>query len=160
MKPTKLKIVTKKEAEILRKRWRNEGQKIVFTNGCFDVLHLGHVDYLEKARNLGGKLIVGLNDDSSVSRLKGVQRPINNQLARSRMMAALDVVDAVIIFQEDTPEKLIKFLLPDILVKGKDYDISNIVGSEIVLQNGGIVETIDLVDGYSTTLLIDKLKNS
>lgn len=158
MNPTKLKIVTRKEAEILLKKWKKEGQKVVFTNGCFDILHLGHIDYLEKSRNIGDKLVVGVNTDSSVSRLKGQSRPVNDEYSRSRLIAALDFVDAVVLFEEDTPQQLIADLIPDILVKGSDYDISNIVGADIVMKNGGTVETIDLVEGYSTTQLIEKIK--
>lgn len=141
---------------IQTKEWRNEGLKVVFTNGCFDILHLGHIDYLEKARDLGDKLIVGLNDDKSVNRLKGKDRPINNLEARSRLLAALEFVDAVIPFSADTPLDLISYILPDILVKGKDYETSNIVGSDVVMKNGGSVETIAFVEGYSTTTLIEK----
>lgn len=139
-------------------KWKNLGEKVVFSNGCFDILHLGHIDYLEKARNLGSKLIIGLNDDNSVKRLKGLERPINDENARARMLSALSFVDAVVLFSEDTPKDLITYLIPDILVKGSDYNLSNIVGADIVLANGGEVKTIDLVEGYSTTNLIQKLK--
>ena len=139
-------------------KWKNLGEKVVFSNGCFDILHLGHIDYLEKARNLGSKLIIGLNDDNSVKRLKGSERPINDENARARMLSALSFVDAVVLFSEDTPKDLITYLIPDILVKGSDYNLSNIVGADIVLANGGEVKTIDLVEGYSTTNLIQKLK--
>lgn len=138
-----------------RKEWKD--QKVVFTNGCFDILHLGHVDYLEKAAAKGDKLIVALNTDTSVSKLKGPTRPVNNENARARIIAALAFVDAVIFFSEDTPLSLIKQLKPDILVKGSDYKISNIVGANIVMENGGKVETIDLVEGYSTTNIINKI---
>lgn len=158
MKPTKLKVVTEHESEILVKKWKNQGLKVVFTNGCFDILHLGHIDYLEKSRNLGDKLIVAVNGDESVKRLKGPNRPLNNENARLRMMAALDFVDAVVLFHDDTPAQVIKNLLPDILVKGKDYEISNIVGAEDVIQNGGRVERIDIVSGYSTTSIVDKIQ--
>lgn len=139
-------------------KWKNLGEKVVFSNGCFDILHLGHIDYLEKARNLGSKLIIGLNDDNSVKRLKGSERPINDENARARMLSALSFVDAVVLFSEDTPKELITYLIPDILVKGSDYNLSNIVGADTVLANGGEVKTIDLVEGYSTTNLIQKLK--
>ncbi len=137
--------------------WKKEG-KIVFTNGCFDILHLGHVDYLEKARNLGNKLIVALNTDQSVQRLKGKNRPICNQESRTRVMAGLEFVDAVILFDEETPLELISYLKPDILVKGDDYTVETIVGSDIVLKNGGSVKTIPLVNGFSTTHVIEKIK--
>lgn len=138
--------------------WKEEHLKVVFTNGCFDIIHLGHIDYLEKARNLGDKMIVALNTDASVSKLKGPERPIVNQEARGRMMASFAFVDAVVLFDEDTPLDLIKAIKPDILVKGSDYLTENIVGAEIVISNGGSVETIDLVEGYSTTKIIDKIK--
>ena len=139
--------------------WKQKGQKIVFTNGCFDILHLGHVDYMEKARNLGDRLIVGLNTDDSVSRIKGPARPIVAEESRARVMAALAFVDVVVFFNDDTPLQLIGNILPDVLVKGSDYLTENIVGADIVMTNGGKVETIDLVDGYSTSGIIDKIKN-
>lgn len=138
--------------------WKKTGEKVVFSNGCFDILHLGHIDYLEKARSLGNRLVIGLNDDDSVRQLKGAERPVNNEIARARLLAALEFVDGVTIFSEDTPKELIAFLIPDILVKGSDYSIDNIVGADIVLANGGEVKTIDLVNGYSTSNLINKLK--
>ncbi len=138
-------------------KWKNSGQKVVFTNGCFDILHLGHIDYLEKARSLGDKLVVAVNSDDSVKRLKGINRPINDQVSRMRILAALQFVDGVVSFNEDTPLKLIEEILPDLLVKGRDYKIGNIVGADSVLQNGGKVKTIDLVKGYSTTNILKKL---
>jgi rfaE bifunctional protein nucleotidyltransferase chain/domain len=140
-------------------KWKASGDKTVFSNGCFDILHAGHVDYLEKARQKGDHLIVGLNTDYSVSRIKGKNRPIVDEVSRSRVLAALEFVDAVVIFNEDTPLELIKTINPDILVKGKDYDISNIVGADYVLDNGGKVVTIELTERLSTTILIDKIKN-
>jgi len=153
--PTADKILTLESLVEERQEWKD--QKVVFTNGCFDILHLGHVDYLEKAAAKGDKLIVALNTDASVSKLKGPKRPVNNEMARARIMAALSFVDAVIFFSEDTPFSLIKQLKPDVLVKGSDYKISNIVGADIVMENGGKVETIELVDGYSTTNIINKI---
>lgn len=158
MAPTRLKITTRPEAILLVEKWRSESQQIVFTNGCFDLLHLGHIDYLEKAKNLGDKLLVAINDDASVTRIKGKSRPINDLFARSSMLAALAFVDAVISFSEDTPLNLIRSVLPDILVKGDDYEIKDIVGAQEVIDHGGRVETIPLVAGYSTTGLIEKLK--
>jgi rfaE bifunctional protein nucleotidyltransferase chain/domain len=158
MIPTKLKILTKKELNALVQRWKSNGEKIVFTNGCFDILHLGHIDYLEKASILGDKLIVGVNSDASIKRIKGDNRPVVNEQSRLRTIASLEFVDGVVSFDEDTPQQLIEEIIPDILVKGKDYEISNIVGSDIVLENGGKVETIELVDGYSTTAIIEKIK--
>jgi D-glycero-beta-D-manno-heptose 1-phosphate adenylyltransferase len=156
---TEKKIMSLEEARSLRARWRAAGEKVVFSNGCFDVLHLGHIDYLEKARAKGSKLIVALNTDDSVKRLKGPERPLNSQEARARMLAALAFVDAVIYFSEDTPLEVITSLLPDVLVKGSDYLSGNIIGAEIVKSHGGEVLTIDLVEGYSTTGLIQKIRN-
>jgi len=138
--------------------WKKNGHKVVFTNGCFDILHLGHLDYLEKSRNLGDRLVIGLNTDSSVRQLKGPNRPINLELSRARMLAALAFVDLVITFDEETPLELIKKVKPDILIKGKDYSIENIVGAEFVLGNGGDVKTIEILEGYSTTEIINKIK--
>jgi rfaE bifunctional protein nucleotidyltransferase chain/domain len=137
---------------------KQQDKKIVFSNGCFDILHAGHVDYLEKAREKGDFLVIGLNTDTSVRRLKGQNRPINQENSRARVLAGLGFVDMVVLFEEDTPYRLIKALIPDILVKGKDYEISNIVGADIVLGNGGKVETIELTEGQSTTSVIDKIK--
>jgi len=141
-------------------RWQEmHGQyrKVVFTNGCFDVLHLGHVTYLAQARNLGDCLVVGLNSDASVKRLKGESRPINRENDRALLLAALSFVDYIIIFEEDTPKNLIEQVKPDILVKGGDYQIDNIVGADFVLKNGGQVLTIPFVDGYSSTKIIQAL---
>lgn len=159
MKPTSDKVIDQSTLKNRVEAWQADGEKVVFSNGCFDILHLGHIDYLEKARSLGNRLVIGLNADASVKILKGQNRPINNELARTRMLAALQFVDGVTVFNEETPQKLIEYLLPDILVKGKDYSIENIVGANAVLNNGGEVKTIDLVDGYSTTDLIEKIKN-
>ncbi|MDQ3292762.1 MAG: D-glycero-beta-D-manno-heptose 1-phosphate adenylyltransferase [Bacteroidota bacterium] len=140
------------------RQWQTSGNTIVFTNGCFDILHLGHVDYLEKARQLGNKLILGLNTDASVSRLKGPERPLQDEMSRARVMASLLFVDMVILFAEDTPYELIAAVKPDILVKGDDYTIENIVGHDLVQNNGGTVKTITLVKGYSTTNIVEKIK--
>ncbi len=142
------------------KTWQAMGQKVVFTNGCFDLLHLGHVDYLENARNLGDKLVIGLNTDSSVSRFKGPERPLQDQNSRARVLAALQFVDMVVFFDEDTPLNLISQLLPDILVKGSDYLAEKIVGADVVKRNGGVVKTIDFVPGYSTTRIVEKIKKT
>lgn len=147
--------------------WKNQGQKIVFTNGVFDILHRGHVTYLQEAKKLGDKLIVGINSDDSVRKLnKGPERPINDQASRAYIIEALGCVDLSIIFTEDTPLKVINAILPDVLVKGGDYDPEEknknskkyIVGSEEVLLRGGKVASIDLVDGFSTTGIIKKMK--
>lgn len=153
------KIVSKEQAANLALHWRKEGHKVVFTNGCFDIIHLGHIDYLEKARRLGSKLIVGLNTDSSVSRLKGPTRPIVNEYSRARLLAALEFVDSVVLFDEETPLCLIEAIKPDILVKGNDYTIDKIVGADFVISNGGSVQTVDLVAGFSTSALIEKIRN-
>ncbi|MCU0428452.1 MAG: D-glycero-beta-D-manno-heptose 1-phosphate adenylyltransferase [Cytophagaceae bacterium] len=135
-----------------------QNKKIVFTNGCFDLVHIGHVDYLEKARQLGDFLVVGLNTDQSVQRLKGPNRPVSPESSRTRVMAAFEFVDAVILFDEDTPLQLISAIKPDILVKGNDYQIHNIVGADVVIRNGGEVKTIPLVEGFSTSRLVEKIK--
>ncbi|MEJ6980996.1 D-glycero-beta-D-manno-heptose 1-phosphate adenylyltransferase [Pedobacter sp. P351] len=140
--------------------WRFKEQKIVFTNGCFDLLHLGHIDYLAKAADLGNKLIVGLNSDSSTSSLKGTGRPITNQISRAHLLASLFFVDAVVLFNEATPFELIKAINPDVLVKGSDYTVDKIVGSDIVLANGGQVKTIEYIAGYSTSAIEQKIRNS
>ena len=134
-----------------------EGQKVVFTNGCFDILHRGHATYLAQARELGDLLVVGLNTDASVQRLKGPSRPVNNQYDRAFLLASLACVDFVILFDDDTPEQLIHTVRPDVLVKGGDYTLDTIVGADFVLQNGGIVTTIPFVDGYSTTSTLNKI---
>lgn len=139
--------------------WRSQGQKIVFTNGCFDLLHLGHVDYLEKARQFGDKLVLGLNTDASISRIKGPSRPLQDEMARARIMASLLFIDAVVLFNEDTPLELIRAIQPDILVKGDDYAIEDIVGHDVVLASGGEVKTVSLVKGYSTTNIVNKIEN-
>ncbi|SFG65277.1 D-glycero-beta-D-manno-heptose 1-phosphate adenylyltransferase [Pontibacter chinhatensis] len=139
--------------------WREQGQKIVFTNGCFDLLHLGHVDYLEKAKQLGDKLVLGLNTDASISRIKGPSRPLQDEMSRARVMASLLFIDAVVHFDEDTPLKLIEAVQPDILVKGDDYAVEQIVGHEVVQARGGSVMTVPLVKGYSTTNIVRKIEN-
>ena len=153
------KIVSLREALEIRNQWSEQKEKVVFTNGCFDILHLGHIDYLEKASQTGSQLIVGMNTDRSVKALKGPERPVNSEYARARLIAALGFVSMVIIFDEDTPLELIKSLAPDVLIKGKDYSIETIVGAKEVIQMGGEVCTIDLVPNYSTTRIIQKLKN-
>jgi rfaE bifunctional protein nucleotidyltransferase chain/domain len=137
--------------------WNFKNQKIVFTNGCFDILHLGHIEYLAKAAELGDILVVGLNSDRSVNRIKGKTRPINDEHSRSMILASLKFVTAVVMFDEETPYELIKTIQPDILVKGKDWKIEEIVGHDIVLAKGGKVETINLTPGYSTTAIEQKI---
>ena len=152
----KSKIVDISEIGELVSKWKSEGNSIVFTNGCFDVLHYGHVSYLAEASDLGDKMIIGLNSDSSVRRLKGETRPINGQHERAVLLAALQFVDAVVIFEEDTPEKLIKTIEPDFLVKGGDYTIDTIVGANFVMSYGGKVITIPLVENFSSSSIIKR----
>jgi D-glycero-beta-D-manno-heptose 1-phosphate adenylyltransferase len=138
-------------------RWHDAGEEIVFTNGCFDILHAGHIAYLEAAANLGNRLIVGVNDDDSVKRLKGETRPINVLSSRLYLLASLSSVDAVVPFSEDTPLELINLLRPDILVKGGDYQPENIVGAAEVMSWGGEVKVIPFIEGFSTTKLESKI---
>ena len=153
------KLVTKDKLKTLLHEWKIQNQKIVFTNGCFDILHRGHVEYLSHARDLGDKLILVLNTDASVKRLgKSPERPINSEETRATILAGLECVDAVILFDEDTPLELITLVQPDVLVKGNDYKAEDIVGYDIVTAKGGKVITIKLVDGFSTTKLIEKMK--
>ena len=139
-------------------RIKAERKKIVFTNGCFDLLHVGHVRYLAQAKKLGDFLIIGLNSDSSVKELKGEDRPINSFEDRATLLSAIESVDSVIMFEEQTPENLIKDIVPDILVKGGDYNIEDIVGYQTVMQNGGQVKTLSFYEGYSSTNYINKIK--
>ncbi len=162
------KIVTIEDAKRLSAMYHLKGDKIVFTNGCFDILHRGHVTYLAKAAELGNRLIVAVNTDDSVRQQgKGDNRPINSQDARAIVLAGLGFIDLVVFFDEQTPENVVKSLLPDVLVKGADYDPNEkdhhskkyIVGSDVVLKNGGEVIAIQLVDGYSTTSILNKLNH-
>lgn len=137
--------------------WKFHGKKIVFTNGCFDILHLGHIDYLSKAKDLGDILVIGLNTDLSVSKIKGSTRPIQDEISRSMVLAALGFVDAVVFFGEETPYNLIKATQPDILVKGADYKPEDIVGYDIVKNKGGEIVTIAFLEGYSTTAIEKKI---
>ena len=140
--------------------WKKSGEKIVFTNGCFDIVHRGHIEVLARTADFGDKLIIGLNSDSSIKKLKGENRPIVNEKSRAILLASLAFVDAVVLFSEETPINLISTLLPNILAKGGDYDISTIVGHEVVQNNGGEVILIPFVDGFSSTDIIDRIKNS
>jgi D-glycero-beta-D-manno-heptose 1-phosphate adenylyltransferase len=148
--------------QLLRKLalWRFEGKRIVFTNGCFDILHLGHVEYLAQAAGLGDVLIVAVNTDASVAGNKGPNRPLNNQLSRTMALASMFFVNAVILFDEETPYDLISIIRPDVLVKGGDYELEKIAGNDIVKSYGGEVTTIALVPGYSTTAVEKKIINS
>jgi rfaE bifunctional protein nucleotidyltransferase chain/domain len=152
-------IYTKEKFVDVRQELKSKNKKVVFTNGCFDILHRGHVEYLNEAKSLGDYLVVGLNSDDSVKRLKGETRPLQNQDDRAFVLGSLKCVDAVIIFDEDTPYELIKTVMPDFLVKGGDWKKEDIVGSDIVSDNGGKVISLKFVDSYSTTNLINKIKN-
>lgn len=156
----KNKIFTQEQFSNMLSIWRFKEDKLVFTNGCFDITHLGHVDYLAKAADLGTKLIIGLNTDASTRRIKGINRPINNQDSRAHILASFVFVDAVIFFDEDTPEKLINYIKPHVLVKGADYQIENIVGAQEVLAGGGEVKTISFIEGYSTTAIERRIINA
>lgn len=149
--------------------WQNQGEKVVFTNGCFDIIHRGHIDYLAKAADLGNKLVIGLNDDASVKEQgKSITRPLQDEKTRAMILAALEFVDGVVLFGENTPFNLIQKLQPDVLVKGADYDAKEmnksskkyIVGSDIVIEKGGKVETIEFLEGFSTSSIENKIKSS
>jgi len=151
-----MQFLLKDNIDIIKKI-KAERKKIVFTNGCFDLLHVGHIRYLSQAKKLGDFLIIGLNSDRSVKKLKGKDRPINSFEDRATLLSALKSVDLVIKFEEQTPENLIKDIVPDVLVKGGDYNIEDIVGYQIVIQNGGQVKTLSFYDGYSSTNYINKI---
>ncbi|HSV89031.1 MAG TPA: D-glycero-beta-D-manno-heptose 1-phosphate adenylyltransferase [Bacteroidales bacterium] len=140
--------------------WRFQEKKVVFTNGCFDLVHLGHIDYLSKAADLGNVLVVGLNTDASVSRLKGPNRPINNQNARAMLLASMFFVNHVVLFDEGTPYELIKLVNPSVLVKGSDYKPEEIVGYDLVMAGKGKVVSIDFLEGYSTSGIIERIKTN
>jgi len=152
------KIKTKESLQKDLTLWRFKNKKIVFTNGCFDLLHYGHIHYLAEARSLGDILIVGLNSTASVQRLKGNHRPINDEKTRQFILASLFFVDAVIEFSEDTPYNLIQAIQPDVLVKGGDWKTEDIVGSDLVLEKGGAVKSLPFVEGYSTTLIEERIR--
>ena len=148
-------IKTLDEIIVIRKQLQDQNKKVVFTNGCFDIIHAGHIDYLSKAKTLGDVMIVGLNSDDSVQRIKGKKRPILKESERAFILSNIEHVDYVVIFDQDTPEQLIAKLIPDILVKGADWNIEDIVGKDIVLANGGEVKTITFVNEQSTSKIID-----
>ena len=154
------KIHNLKDLKIQMERWKQAGNEVVFTNGCFDIIHKGHIEVLARSADLGDKLIIGLNSDKSIQKLKGKDRPIIDEQSRAILLSALSFVDAIIFFSEATPLKLISTLLPDVLVKGGDYEIETIVGHEIVQQNGGKVKLVPFLDGFSSTTIIDKIKKS
>jgi len=149
-------IWTNTEAKLEISKLKSSGQKVVFTNGCFDILHKGHTTYLQSARKLGDALIIGLNSDESVNSLKGPGRPINNETDRAEVLLSLGFIDAVVIFNEETPRELISELLPDVLVKGGDYNKNKIAGSSDVEANGGEVKILLFLKGYSTTNILKK----
>ncbi len=139
-------------------QWRQHGEKVVFTNGCFDLLHLGHIHYLAGARDLGRRLVVGVNSDASVQRLKGPGRPIQDEHTRQLVLAALSCVDVVVLFEEDTPLELIKAIVPNVLVKGGDWQPAQIIGADIVLKNGGEVLSLPYLEGFSTSSIEEKIR--
>ena len=151
------KLLSRNEALEKVRAWQASGKKVVFSNGCFDILHAGHVEYLAAARELGGALIIGLNSDASVRRLKGPNRPVCCEADRAAVLSALQVVDGVTLFNEDTPEELIGTLLPNILVKGSDWAVDQIAGAKAVIEGGGSVLTLHLLEGRSTTGIIEKI---
>ncbi|MBI5370541.1 MAG: D-glycero-beta-D-manno-heptose 1-phosphate adenylyltransferase [Sphingobacteriales bacterium] len=152
------KILTREQAAQRAAQWRALGKKIAFTNGVFDILHPGHIFSLSEAGNEGDYLVVGLNADASVKRLKGESRPVNGQDGRALLLASLLMVDAVVLFEEDTPLELIKTIMPDVLVKGGDYTVEQVAGAKEVIANGGRVVINPILEGYSTTALIAKMK--
>ncbi|WP_449438194.1 D-glycero-beta-D-manno-heptose 1-phosphate adenylyltransferase [Pedobacter steynii] len=154
------KIVSKDTLIDKARIWKAEGKKIVFTNGCFDIIHPGHITYLGEAADLGDILVVGLNTDNSVCKLKGENRPINNEFSRTQLIASMFFVDAVVLFSEDTPINLINAVQPDVLVKGGDYNLDNIVGAKETIANGGEVKVLNFLPGYSSTSIIEKIKGS
>ena len=154
---SKEKIVDWKTLKKEVETWQKQGLKVVFTDGCFDILHIGHVRYLQEAKRYGDKLIIGLNSDASVRKIKGEKRPIIPQEQRAEVLAALSCVDRIVIFDEPTPLRLITFLQPDVLIKGADWPEEKIVGREVVLRKGGIVKRIPLAKGVSTTRIIEEI---
>ncbi len=151
------KIITRHDLIGFTAEWKRHIKTVVFTNGCFDILHLGHIDYLSKAAALGDILIIGLNSDDSVRRIKGPLRPLQDETSRAMILASLQFVDVVVLFNEDTPYQLIAEIVPDFLVKGSDYKAEDIVGYDIVSGSGGKVITIDFLPGYSTSAIVQKL---
>jgi len=160
LKNIKSKIYSLSDLKIQSDKWKENGEKIVFTNGCFDLVHRGHIEVLANTADLGDRLIIGLNSDSSIKDLKGKNRPIIDETSRAILLASLQFVDAIVFFSDETPLNLIEKLIPDILAKGGDYKIYDIVGHEIVIQNGGEVVTVPLIDGFSTTNIVDKIKKN
>lgn len=154
------KIIPLANIRKIATQWRSQNQSLVFTNGCFDLIHRGHIDYLSKAAALGNKLIIGLNTDKSVQSIKGTSRPFQDETTRAMILAALFFTDAIVLFDTDTPYELIKMISPDVLVKGDDYVTENIIGYDIVTQGRGVVKTIPFIAGFSTTLLVEKIQKT
>ena len=155
----KAKIFNIKDLAKIINEWRLNGDKIVFTNGCFDLIHLGHLEILARSADLGDKLIVGINSDMSIKKIKGNSRPIIEEDSRAKQLAAIEFIDAVILFNEDTPYNLINILKPDVLTKGGDYKKNDIIGNELINKEKGEVVIIPLTQGYSTTSILEKIKN-
>lgn len=151
-------ITTAEDFKSIRAKIKSENKKLVFTNGCFDILHKGHITYLNEAKKLGDVLVVGVNSDASVKKLKGDERPVTNEQDRMFALDNLKAVDYVILFKEDTPYNLIKAIEPDVLVKGGDWKVEDIVGSDVVLANGGEVKSLNFVNGYSTSSILEKIR--
>lgn len=156
----KNKICTLEGANSQIAAWKASGEKIVFTNGCFDILHLGHADYLNRAAEKGSKLIIGLNTDKSIRAIKGENRPIQDENSRAMLLASFACVDLVILFNEETPKLLIDSIIPNVLIKGSDYSIDQIIGGDTVVRNGGEVLTLDFIEGYSTSKIVSRIKNN
>ena len=160
LKNIKSKIYSLSDLKIQSDKWKGKGKKIVFTNGCFDLVHRGHLEVLANTADLGDKLIIGLNSDSSIKELKGEKRPIMDEISRSILLASLQFVDAIVFFSDETPFNLIETLVPDILAKGGDYKVTEISGNEVVLENGGEVILVPFIDGFSSTNIVEKIKQS
>ena len=159
-KNIKSKIYSLSDLKIQSDKWKENGEKIVFTNGCFDLVHRGHIEVLANTADLGDKLIIGLNSDSSIKELKGENRPIMDEISRAILLASLQFVDAIVFFSEETPYKLIETLIPDVLAKGGDYKVTEIAGNGVVLENGGEVILVPFIDGFSSTNIVEKIKQS
>ena len=153
------KILDKERLLVKLTDWKEENKKIVFTNGCFDLIHLGHIEVIARSADLGDILIIGVNTDNSIKRLKGKNRPIVEEISRAKQLAALEFVDAVVFFDQDTPIDLIKVINPNVITKGGDYNTDQVIGNDIVTQNDGEVVIIPLTHGYSTTSILEKIKD-
>ena len=153
------KILDKERLLVKLTDWKEENKKIVFTNGCFDLIHLGHIEVIARSADLGDILIIGVNTDNSIKRLKGKNRPIVEEISRAKQLAALEFVDAVVFFDQDTPIDLIKMINPNVITKGGDYKTDQVIGNDIVTQNNGEVVIIPLTQGYSTTSILEKIRD-